>query len=164
MSPRHALAAILQLFVVLAFFIAGFFFACLPYLPTTRIELIDFFSNRFEKCTLIGLGFFLTSMLLLVGFYALNRGRYLIIRMGVSTDIHIIRQTLEDCFQRYFPKKITLNEVEIGRKSSLDIKVSLMPLDEEARECLFIEAEKQLAVLLRERFGYSKPFHLIVKL
>lgn len=164
MAPRQALASALHLFVVLAFFIAGFFFVCLPYLPETRIQIIDFFSNQFEKCTLIGLGLFITSLLLLIGFYALNRGRYLVIRMGVSTDLNIIRQTLEDCFQNAFSKKITLNEIELGRKSRLEIKVSLAPLDEEAREELFIEAEKQLSLLLRERFGYAKPFHLIVKL
>lgn len=164
MSPRQAFASALHLFVVFAFFIAGLFFVCLPLLPETRIQVIDLISNRFEKCTLIGLGFFLTALLLLIGFYALNRGRYLVIKMGVSTDINLIRHTLEDCFARQFAKQISLNDVEVGRKSRLEIKVSLAPLDEAAREELFIEAEKQLALLLHERFGYAKPFLLIVKI
>ncbi len=164
MSPRQALASALHLFVVFAFFIAGLLFVCLPYLPETRLQMVDFLSHQYEKCTLIGLGFFLTSLFFLVGFYAFNRGRYLVIRMGVSTDLTIVRQTLEECFQRQFPKKISLHELELGRKSQLEIKVSLSPLDEEAREELFIEAEKQLSLLLHERFGYVKPFHLIVKI
>jgi hypothetical protein len=157
MSPRQALASALHLFVVLAFFIAGFFFVSLPYLPEIKTQI-------FEKSTLIGLSLFLTALILLLGFYALDRGRYLVIRMGVSTDANVIRQTVEDCFARQFSKKISLSEIEIGRRSSLEIKISLTPLDEDAREALFVEAEKQLTLLLKERFGYSKPFHLIVKL
>lgn len=163
MSPRQALASALHLFVILAFFLAGFFFVALPYLPETRIQIIDFLSRRFEQCTLIGLGFFLASLLLLLGFYALNRGRYLVIRMGISTDLNIVRQTVEECLLRQFPKKISLSEVELGRRSRLEIRVSLAPLEEDRREELFIEAEKQLVTLLRERFGYSRPFHLIVQ-
>lgn len=164
MSPRQALASALHLFVVFAFFITGFFFVCLPYLPETRIQIIDFFSSQFEKCTLIGLSFFIASLILLIGFYALNRGRYLVIRMGISADVNLIRQTVEDCLARQFPKKIFLSELELGRKSRIEMRVTLAPLDEGAREKLFIEAEKQLGTLLRERFGYSKPFYLIVKI
>ncbi len=82
--------------------------------------------------------------------------------MGVKTNIQIIHQTLEDCFTRQFSQKIHLSEVEIGPKSTLEIQVSFAPLSEEAREDLFLEAEKHLSLLLYERFGYSKPFHLIV--
>ena len=156
MSPRQALASALHLFVVFAFFIAGFFFVCLPYLPEIRVQI-------FEKCTLIGLGLFITSLVLLLGFYALDRGRYLVIRMGISADVNVVRQTVEDCLMKQFPKKIALSEVEIGRRSRIEIKVRMAPLAEEEREELFIEAEKQLGILLRDRFGYSKPFYLIVK-
>lgn len=175
MSPRQALASVLHLFVLFAFFVSGLFFVSLPYLPQTRLQVIDLISGEFEKCTLIGLWLFLTSLLLLVGFYALNRGRYLVIQMGNAphspavqkralTEIQIIHQTLEECFQNHFSKKIALSEVEIGPHSLLEIRVKLKPLSEEAREELFIATEKQLALLLRERFGYFKPFHLIVKI
>jgi hypothetical protein len=164
MLPRQVVASALHLFVVLTFFVAGLLFICLPYLPETRTRAIDLVAHRFEACTLVGLGFFLASLLFLVGFYALDRGRYLVIQMGVSADLHLIHQTLDECLQRYFPRQIVLNEVGLGRKSRLEIGVSLKPLSEEARENLFIEAEKQLQLLLRERFGYAKPFYLIVRI
>lgn len=157
MSPRQALASALHLFVVLAFFLGGLFFVSLPYLPQLKTEI-------FEKSTLIGLGLFIASLVLLLGFYALDRGRYLVIQMGVSTDPKIVRQTIEDCFVRQFGKKVSLSDVEVGPKSRLEISVSLAPLDEGAREEIFIEAERHLQVLLKERFGYTKPFRLIVKL
>lgn len=164
MSSRQALASALHLFVVLAFFLSGLFFISLPYLPRTQVDLIDFFSNQIEKCTQIGMGLFLVAFLFLLGFYALNRGRYLVIEMGISTHIKIIRIAIEDCFAKQFPKKIQLKEIEIGPKSRLELRVNLFPLDEEVREELFIEVEKELTLLLKKRFGYSKPFHLIVKI
>lgn len=156
MSPRQALASALHLFVVLAFFIAGFFFVSLPYLPEVKIQI-------FEKCTLIGLALFLAALILLLGFYALDRGRYLVIRMGVAADVNVIQQTVEEYFARHFPKKISLTEIEIGRKSRLEIGVSLATLDEGAREKLYCQVEKQLGLLLRERLGYSKEFYLMVR-
>ena len=139
MSPRQALASALHVFVVFAFFTAGLFFVALPYLPETRIQIVDILSNQFEKCTTIGLGLFLASLIFLLGFYALNRGRYLVIQMGLSTDLKIVRQTIEDCLAKQFPKKILLKEIEIGAKSRLELRVHLAPLDESAREELFIQ-------------------------
>ena len=75
MTPRQALVSTLHLFVVLAFFVAGFFFVSFSYLPQVKEKI-------FEKSTLIGLGLFVTSLVLLLGFYALDRGRYLVIKMG----------------------------------------------------------------------------------
>ncbi len=164
MNSRQALASLLHLFVVFAFFIAGFFFVALPYLPESRVRVIDFFSLEFEKCTLVGLGFFALSLLLLVGFYALNRGRYLVIQMGVAADLKVVRQTVANALSEQFPKQIALNDVELGARSRLAINVTLAPLEEEAREALFIEAEQHLNTLLRARFGYSKPFYLVVSL
>lgn len=155
MSARQALASALHLFVVFAFLVSGFFFISLPYLPEIQTQI-------FEKCTLIGLVLFLISLILLLGFYALDRGRYLVIRMGISADLNVVYQTLEECFARQFSKKISLSEVGIGRKSHLEIRVAFPPLDEGRREELFVEAEKQLSQLLKERFGYTKPFYLIV--
>jgi len=157
MSPRQAFASALHLFVVLAFFIAGLFFVALPYVPEFKAQI-------FEKSTLIGLGLFLSSFIFLLGFYALDRGRYLVIRMGISADVNLIRHTVEDCFARQFSKKISLSEVEIGHKSHLEFRVSFAQLSEKERLQLLTEAEKQLSILLRERFGYSKPFRFIVKI
>ncbi len=163
-QARQAIASALHLFVVFAFLIAGLFFVLLPYLPLTRIELIDFLSNRYEDCTKVGMGLFLVALIFLLGFYTLNRGKYLVIKMGVSTDLKVVRQAIEDCFAKQFSKKISLREVEIGPKSHLGFKVHLTPMDEASREELYVQVEKQLGILLQERFGYTQSFHLIVNL
>ncbi len=163
MYLRQAFASVLQLFVVLAFFLAGLFFVALPYLPQTRGQIVVILSNQCEKCTIAGLGLFLASLLFFTGFYALNRGRYLVIRMGISADVKVIRQSVEDCLFKHFSRKISLKDLEIGAKNRLEFKVHIAPLDEANREQLFIEVEQQLSALLQKRFGYTKPFHLIVK-
>lgn len=156
MSPRQALLSLLHLFVVFSFLLAGLFFLSLPYLPELKTHLL-------EKSNLLGLLLTTSSLLLLLGFYSLNRGRYLVIRMGVAVDLHLIRQTVEDCFARQFSKTLSLSDIEIGGKSRLEIKVSVASLDDKARIELFAEAEKQLSLLLRDRFGYTKPFYFIAK-
>src|SRR5690348_12133650 len=136
MSPRQALVSALHLFVVFSFFMGGFFFTALPYLPQLRADIADLLSHQSEQCTLIGLGFFLASLLLLLGFYALNRGRFLHIRMGENSaevDPDLIRQTLEACFKTHYPKAIYLREVEVNG-AELEIGISLASMEEAARE------------------------------
>lgn len=163
MTPKQALLSTLHLFVVFAFFAAGLFFVLLPYLPQTRTDLIDLLAQNYHKCTHLGLGFFLTSLLFLLGFYAFNRGRFLEIKMGISSDLLVIRKATQECFSTKFPKKISLKSVEIGSKSRLGFRVHLASLNEADREALYTEVEKELSILLSERFGYTKSFSLIVK-
>ena len=166
MSIRQAIASSLHLFAVLAFFAAGFFFFALPYLPELRIRIADILLTRFEFCTPVAFGFLLAALLLLVGFYGLNRGKVLRIEMGrhlASVDSDVIRMTLEECFKKHFPAQISLNDVEVISGKTLEIAVAIAPLDEGMQEELFVNAERALQTLLKERFGYAKPFYLIVK-
>ena len=163
MTSRQALASTLHLFVVFAFFGAGFFCVSLPYLPELRVRVADALLSRFEVCTLLGLGFFATSLLLLLGFYSLNRGQFLRIVMGrhlVEIDTRVIRSTVEDCFKRKFPT-IALQDLEIiwGRKLEIGVVLGAVENEEELLE----RVEKELSQLLRHRFGYKKPFALILK-
>ncbi|MDE3047472.1 MAG: hypothetical protein KGI83_03900 [Verrucomicrobiota bacterium] len=161
---RQAIASALHLFVVLAFFLAGLFCVSLPRLPLTRMNLVEMLSHQPEQCTQIGMGLFLAALIFLIGFYALDRGKYLVIRMGLATDLKIVQHAIEECFAKQFQKKIALKEVTLGSKSHLHLNVHLAPMDESSREDLFITVEKQLSLLLHQRFGYSKPFHLVVKI
>jgi hypothetical protein len=166
MRPRHAIASSLHLFTVLSFFAVGFFFFALPLLPEVRIRMADFLLNRFELCTPIAVGCFLAAFLLLIGFYGLDRGKFLRIEMGqnlASIEAPVIRETLEECFKKHFPRQISLTDIEILGGKKLEIGVTISSLDEEAREELFIHAERALQTVLVDRFGYLKPFYLIVR-
>lgn len=164
MSPRQAFISVLHLFSVFSFFASGIFFVALPLLPIVRMRVVDFLLIHFEKCSVIGLALLIAGFILLAGFYALDRGRYLVIRMGVFVDLDLVRQAVDECFVKQFQKKISLSEIEVSRKSRIEMRVSIDPVEESAREELFTLAEKELTLLLRERFGYAKPFQLIVKI
>ena len=163
---RQAIASSLHLFTVLIFFSAGCFIFSLPFLPELRIRMADWILNRYEICTPIALVSLLSALLLLIGFYGLNRGKVLRIEMGphlASVDAELVRQTLEECFRRQFPQQIRLLDVEIIGAKKIEIGVSLAPLEKTLRDDLYINAEKALTLLLRERFGYTKTFYLLVK-
>jgi hypothetical protein len=163
---RQAIGSMLHLFAVFAFFAAGGVAFALPYLPETRLRLSSLLLDRPEIFSSIAFGFFLAALLLLAGFYGLSRGRVLRIRMGkhlAEVDAVLIRQTLDLFFRQEFPQKISLSEVEIVRAKKLEIGVRLSSKSELDEE-LLQSAEKALASLLRERFGYVKPFDLIVKI
>lgn len=167
MTFRQAFASVLQLFAVFALFLVGFYFVCLPYFPEARERAIDLLIDQPEAFLWIGGGFFAASFVLLIGFYAINRGRTLRIRMGehrAEIDVQVIRQTIEECLRSHFARKMALMDVEISGGSRIEIGVSMAPIEEDAREALFVEAESALKSLLRLRFGYAKPFHLNVKI
>jgi hypothetical protein len=166
MTGRQALASALHLFVLLSFFAGGLLFVCLPFMPEVREKLVFLFLYEMEICTLIGVGFLMTSLLLMIGFFVLNRGRYLRIRMGAEThraveiNVRLIRQTLEECFKSHFPDTISLLDVEVPQGAQIEVGVKLSSMDDQAREELLARAEKHLQVLFKDRFGYDKPFIL----
>lgn len=153
MSFRQAFTSALHLFILLAFFVAGVFLVSLAYLPELKKTILE------TDLTEAGLAVFGASFFLFVCFFALNRGKYLRIRMGggniADVDMKVIHQTIEEIFQTH---QIPLHEVGVHFET-LEISISLKKEDEEQLSKL----EKELTVLLRNRFGYSKPFYLVAK-
>ncbi len=123
-------------------------------------KVVELFSKELQMCARIGAWTLLATFILGWGLYVLNRGRYLKVKMGAFVDLVLIKHTIEECFARQFLKKISLFDVQIGAKSQLEIKVSLVSLEQE----LFVQVEKTLQSLLKEHFGYIKPFYLVVKI
>lgn len=166
MDFRRALASALQIFVVFTFFCAGFFFFCLPFLPEVRFQLSDLLLNNAELCTPVAITFLVAAFILLIGFGGLNRGRFLYIEMGthtVSVEAALIRHSLEECFKTHFPEKVHLSDMEILFGKKIEIGVSMASSDPRDQKEILIAAEKHLQLLLRQRFGYVKPFRLILK-
>ncbi|MES2272675.1 MAG: hypothetical protein V4487_00585 [Chlamydiota bacterium] len=166
MTPRQAFASLLHLLVVFAVFSAGLFFVSLPYLPDVRMRLEICLLHRFEIFTHVGFGFLGAAFLLFLGFYGLNRGRSLRIKMGghsAEVDAQLIHLAIEECFKTNFSKKLIFKDLKILRGAELEIGVKLSDTPEAGQEELLRKAEKELQILLRQRFGYTKPFYLIFK-
>ena len=150
MTLRQAFASALHLFVLFAFIMAGVFLVSLSHLPELKKKILE------ADLTLVGILFFAAAFLLFWGFFALNSGKYLRVRMNVDIDVKVVHQSIEELFQA---RKIPLQEVSVTG-SKLQITVSMKKEDEEQLP----ELEKELGILLRQRFGYTKPFYLIVKI
>lgn len=162
---KKALLATLHLFSVFSFFATALIFMALSIVPEMRLQAACWISSP-ESCQICGIGLLGIAIVLFVGFYKSQPGRFLELQAGKGlTSIHhkAIRKTLEECFQRNFPEKIFLSGLDVIRGKNLEIQVLLAPLDEGLREELFIEAQSALAPLLKERFGYTKPFSLLVR-
>lgn len=163
MSFRAMLLGSLHFLVLVVFFSFSLLNLALPRLTLLREKIAQALLNHPESFTKVGIGSLLLTFLLFSAFYFLHRGRYLVIRMGIEANVKVVRRAIERCFESQFAKKIKLQDVEVGDGSELELKIMLAPCKEEEREALFHAVEKALAPLLKERFGYSKPFKVIAK-
>lgn len=162
MTPRQALAGMLQIFAVFSFFVAGIFFTCLPYNLELCLKLANYLTERSDLCTWIGLSFFGLTILFTLGFYAATRGRYLLLRLGgnlVRIDVNILQKTIAPVLAKQFTG-IRLSDVEIIRGQHLELRAYLDPLEPKEKEKLLLNVERHLTKLLSERFGYHIPFTL----
>jgi hypothetical protein len=164
MTIRQAIASFLQLFVLFVFFSISLFFICLAYLPKIRILIEDLLLNHSDACLSIGIVFFIASFLLAVGFYGLNKGRTLHIKMGRNSaeiDSQIIRQTIEEHFKGRF-NGIRILDVEIIRNAKMNIFVAFKQMPDNVDQWLG-DFENELIPLLKSRFGYTKPIELLAE-
>ena len=166
MDFQRSFISFLQVLVVFIFFGFGLFFFALPFLPEVRFQLSDFLLNEPELCNPAAIIFFAAAFFLLLGFYSFNRSRLLYVEMGshsASVEEALIRHSLEECFKTHFPQKIELSDVEIIGGKTVQIQVSLGSNDIEKQQEMLASAERHLQVLLRQRFGYIKPFYFVLK-
>lgn len=161
MNIRQAIGSVLQTFVVLTFFGASLFFFFLPSYPHLRFALSQILIDRPDLCIQIALCLLATAFLFFFGFYWINRGYYLVLQMGknsLAIDEKVLWQTLEPILERKFASRLNLNQVSIERGKRLSFGLEIPPMSEEEKELLLLEAESELEMLLRERFGYRRPF------
>jgi hypothetical protein len=158
MTVRQAFMGLLQLFVVLFFLGAGVLLIGLRFAPGLALTLENALLTKPDLFALVGFVLIGLSLMLVLGFLSVNRGRTLLLRMGASIDVLLIRQTIAPLLQRQFADRIALSDVRILRGKELTIGLRLAPMNPDEREKLLLQAERHLQILLMERFGISQPF------
>ncbi len=164
MQVKQAISSSLQLFSVFAFVAAGLFFFALPFLPEAKVRLAYLILEGEEACAQVGIVFLSLGFIFFVGFYGANRGKELVLKMGkhpISVHVDVIEEMIE---QRLKSHSVLLQGVQIMNGKRLEISVELGPVEQAKQEALLKDVEQSLESLLRERFGYFKPFHLNVKI
>ncbi|HEY4255364.1 MAG TPA: hypothetical protein VGM34_03350 [Chlamydiales bacterium] len=156
-------AAILHLFTSMLFLGFGSillgFFAFEP----ARLKLIELLTREPDYLVLAGAAVLSVGVLLILGFYSAHRGKFLVVRMGerkVVVDAKVVASTLKPLFQKQFGQRLELLSVGIGAKGFLEIALRFAPQIDAEQTLTLIESELQL--LLAQRFGYKKPFKVIV--
>ncbi len=125
------------------------------------MQLSDVLLRHTELLTQAGFDVLGVSLFLLIGFHWVNRGYYLVLNMGKNTlevDEKIIWQTLAPILEKKFESQLHLQEVTVEKGKRIAFSVQFDSVSEERQEAVLLEAETELETLLRERFGYRRPF------
>ncbi|WP_420422200.1 hypothetical protein [Simkania sp.] len=163
MRSGNVLFSAVHFFVILLILSLGGLLLALPYAETFRFHLTYYIYERPGLFKLIGgvtLGF---GLLLFLGFYFLNKRRFLTVRMGPAMT-QIDERVVQDYVQDYFKEKHTSDEgvvdVVVQKGEVLEIIVPA-PKDWEGEvEEHLQRLQNDLGDRLSRRLGYYKEFYL----
>ncbi|MBS0616146.1 MAG: hypothetical protein JSR58_06310 [Verrucomicrobia bacterium] len=157
----NLLASAFQFIFTSIVFCAGAFLTFLPWAPKVRLQLAQFFLNRFDILLPIGIIILSISLLMFVGFLMIYRRRFAQLSMqSYTVDSKLLRELLENYWKNRFPENEYAVDVILHPGPRLECIVEVPALDAEAQEVLFIEVEQELGVLLAHQLGYRKSFFL----
>jgi hypothetical protein len=157
------LASVLHLFVSMIFLSAGALLLGLFVFEPGRLKLAEALIAEPEYLVVAGAAVLSLGVFLVLGFYLAHRGKFLVVRMGerkVVVDAKVIASTLRPLFHKQFGRRLDLMSVEIGAKGQLEIALRLAPQVDAEQTLTILEVELQN--LLAERFGYKRPFKLVL--
>ncbi len=166
MRLREAISSTFHLLVVmLCLALAGLSWI-LPFRPDWCLEVIRCLADDHAVLFKVGLGWIFLSLVFALAFFAVGRGKFLNIVMGshrASVERKVLQQVIEAFFREHFKGQVSDVDVAFGLKNSLEIAVDIPSLASLEKAPLLEKAEKGISTLLRERFGYEKPFTLSVR-
>ncbi len=149
-------------FALLVILTGGLFFG-LQYAPHLRFSLGRFIAESPLPFSLIGLLILGCGILLLLGFYAMNRGVYLSVSMGkgdVLIDPSLIRGYLEAYWKGKFPDQDLSVEVTVSKGQMLQMFVEMPSFPTQEPGAFLEKAEAELSTILQSKIGYKKGFQL----
>ena len=166
MRVKEAITSALHLLVILFCFGLSIFSLALPFRPDLRLVGATWLQEAPQQLYWIGGYFALAGLFFLSSFYLLGRGKVLRISMGtpgITYDRKILKCIVNEFFANHFPQTALKAEVAFLPKEELEFSMEFPPLKEEEQKELLESIEQKLTVLLRDRFGYEKPFTLALK-
>ncbi len=132
---------------------------------TFRLALETLLMNDTPLFTHIGIGITSLGVFLLVGFYLLNKKKYLTFKMNGSRiliDEAIIQDYLKQYWKETFPHYEIHSEVVFHYPQKLEIIAQLPKMEEEEKQHLLLRMQNELSVLLARKLGYEKEFFLTI--
>jgi hypothetical protein len=161
-SVHHLFSAVQFIFTTLILLIGGFFVG-LHYAPHLRFSIGQFFVESSAYFIPIGLSILGCGLLLLFGFYAMNRGAYFRFIVPVANTI-VEAALIRACVKKYwldqFPQSALATDVIVHPGQLLEISLQLPSLGTEDQQPFLEKIEKDLGSLLSRSLGYRRDFLL----
>ncbi|MBS0605218.1 MAG: hypothetical protein JSS60_09330 [Verrucomicrobia bacterium] len=157
-------SAVQFVFAVLVILLGGFFIG-LEHAPHLRFAIATYFSETAAPFSLIGYLILGCGVLLLVGFYTMNRGTYYRVKMGrkeMQVDPAVIRSYVDVYWKQAFPEHDLSVDVGVSSEQKLELFVELPLQDLEKQKVILEKAEIELGRILHKQIGYKKEFVLSV--
>ncbi len=129
------------------------------------MAIVSLVEDRPSVFTSVGLGFVFSGLALFVGFYLINRKKYLELRLKcgkMSIDEAIVRDYVKFYWKETFPKEENLIDVVVKNPHSVQIYTVLPKLPDDEKETLLGRIQSELGVLLARKLGYEEEFTLTI--
>ena len=163
MRSGNILFSAVHFFVILLILSLGGLLLALPYAETFRFHLTYYIYERPDLFKLIGgvsLGF---GVLLLIGFYFLNKRHFLTVKMGPAAtqiDEAIVQNYVQDYWKEKHASDEGLVDVVVQKGEVLEIIVPA-PKDWEGEvEEHLLRLQNDLGDRLSRRLGYYREFYI----
>ncbi len=163
MRSGHLLFSAVQfLFTVLILLIGGFFIG-LHYAPHLRLAFGQFFVNHSSSFISIGLSILGCGILLLIGFYAMNRGayfRFLVPANNAIVEAALFRSYVKKYWTDQFPGSGLSTDVILHGDQKMEISLEMPQTEIKDHELFLEKTETDLSRLLTKTLGYRGEFIL----
>lgn len=183
---KNSLFSAVEFLIVVVVLMSGGFLMALPWAPAARFKLATFFAEQESFFLLLGAVIFFIGLILLIGFYSMNRKRFFQVEMKASE-----KQTLESIgkphegsiasfatsslvaedlilsilsvyWKALFPREELMTNVFIHRDQKIELIAEIPKLEEETQKVLLEKVEKEIGALLSRQIGYEKDFLLTI--
>jgi hypothetical protein len=165
MKTGNLLSSAVQFVFSVLVMLLGIFFIGLQYASHLRFTIARFFSETAVSFSLIGFLILGCGLLLLVGFYTMNRGGYYCVKMGnrqMGVDPAIVREYVADYWKGVFPNQRLDVEIVVSKEQKFEMFVEFPASSFETQEIVLEKAEGDLAQILKKKIGYQKEFSVCV--
>lgn len=164
---KSNLFSAVEFLIVVVVLASGGFLMALPWAPVVRFKLAAFFAEQETFFLLLGSIVVLMGLVLLFGFYWMNRKRFFQVVMKapekrIEVEEELVLTSLSIYWKRLFPEEELMTDVLIHRDQKIELIAEIPKLEEETQKVLLEKVEKEIGALLARQLGYEREFFLTV--
>jgi hypothetical protein len=161
----HLLFSAAQFIFASLVILLGGLFIGLEYAPHLRLAIAAFFLESTLSFFLVGSLILGCGILLMTGFYLMNRGIFYTVKMGkrkMSIDAVVIQTYVSHYWKQTFPEHELSVEVGLSRGNHIEMFVEFPQLPIEKQQIVLEKANRDLSQILSRRLGIDREFSLSV--